>query len=124
MELIYFSYFGCKFKIRTNAMHEHVINNHEHVKNAFKHIKNIQVYSKNFNNQLACLFLKLKNIYKKTSSWKRIYLHAKSTQWKMRLMVVLRREGVLTYFLESKEDQGMARFLTFLKILGEDEKKK
>ena len=63
MELIYFSYFGCKFKIRTNAMHEHVINNHEHVNNAFKHIKNIQVYSKNFNNQLACLFLKLKNIY-------------------------------------------------------------
>ena len=33
MKQTYFSYFLCGFKIKTNVMHEHVMNNQEHVKN-------------------------------------------------------------------------------------------
>ena len=32
--------------------------------------------------------------------------------------MVLRREGVLTQYLESKEDQGMTRLPNFIRILG------
>ena len=39
MKLTCLSYFGCRFKIKTSVMHEHLMNNQEYVKNAYEHLR-------------------------------------------------------------------------------------
>ena len=39
MKLTSFSYFGCRFKIKTSVMHEHVMNNQEPVKSTNEYLR-------------------------------------------------------------------------------------
>ena len=51
-------------------------------------------------------------------------IHMVEEEVRRLFMVVLRREGVLTQYLGSKEDESMTTLPNLIKILGEDKKKK
>ena len=57
MKQMCFSYFGCGFKIKTNVMHEYVMNNQEHVKNVYENLRTFKHIQGNLNNYYHALIL-------------------------------------------------------------------